>query len=217
MSSKKCKGINRAKDFQGCGEESNFRRYGLCPCCYKTWLLTTDEGQQVIEKQSLKAKKKVTKLKKRSDRIKKVKLMTKSEAEKKLQAIINKIVRELDNGKGCISCDHGWASNWTRQKHAGHYFSRGSNPQLRFDVNNIYLQCSICNNWKSGNEMAFTEGIKKHYGLEQWRKVEQLKATERDWSKQDVLDKTHVARDILKDLKSGRSYDRDTINELMDL
>jgi len=214
---RKCKGINKAKYFQGCGEESNFRRYGLCPDCFKTWLLTTKEGSEVIKKQSIRAKKKVSTLKKRSDRIKKVKLMTKSEAEKKLQAIINKIVRELDNGKGCISCDHGWASNWTRQKHAGHYFSRGSNPQLRFDVNNIYLQCSICNNWKSGNEMAFTEGIKKHYGLEQWQKVEQLKATERDWSKQDVLDKTHVARDILKDLKSGRSYDRDTINELMDL
>jgi hypothetical protein len=58
------------------------------------------------------------------------------------QARINKIVRERDANKPCISCGkkmEGWELN------AGHYYARSQCESLRYDLDNIHGQCSWCN------------------------------------------------------------------------
>ncbi len=52
---KPCKGIGKAKGFDGCGKETYKRTYGLCPSCYADWLLSTPEGKEKLTKATIKA------------------------------------------------------------------------------------------------------------------------------------------------------------------
>jgi hypothetical protein len=49
---------------------------------------------------------------------------------------------------------------------AGHYWSVGARPELRFDVDNIHGQCHHCNVDLAGNREAFRTGIVEMYGSE---------------------------------------------------
>jgi len=78
---------------------------------------------------------------------------------RKAQDSFNKFIR-LRDGNICISC-----GNQTRQIHCGHYLSIGSHPELRFHFFNAASQCSICNNWKSGNQKNYRKGLIEKIGL----------------------------------------------------
>jgi len=58
------------------------------------------------------------------------------------QAIINKIVRERDANKPCISCGKKMKPH---EINAGHYYARSQCESLRYDLDNIHGQCSWCN------------------------------------------------------------------------
>lgn len=58
---KQCKGTGPAINFTGCGCKTIHRKYGLCLDCYRTFLLTTDEGKDIISKNTIKASSKVQK------------------------------------------------------------------------------------------------------------------------------------------------------------
>ena len=57
----------------------------------------------------------------------------------------HRYIKKRDSGKGCISCG---AMSPTD---AGHFYSAGHYPALRFDERNIHLQCSKCNRFLHGN------------------------------------------------------------------
>ena len=80
-------------------------------------------------------------------------LKTRSEWLKELQVIFNRFIRLRDAGLPCISCGH--PDDGSRQRHASHYKSVGGNPALRFDPNNCFASCSICNNYLSGNLVPY--------------------------------------------------------------
>lgn len=63
----------------------------------------------------------------------------KSHQEKLTQEACNKLVRLLDHGKPCISCDE------YRPLEAGHFRSVGSCPELRYCLLQIHGQCRACN------------------------------------------------------------------------
>lgn len=54
----------------------------------------------------------------------------------------NSFIRVLDAGEPCISCGR---FRCGQRMEAGHCKSVGSHPELRFDLRNIYLQGSGCN------------------------------------------------------------------------
>lgn len=58
-------------------------------------------------------------------------------------------------GHGCISCGTKTAFAW----HAGHYRTTAAAPQLRFNPDNVWLQCSACNVHKSGNIEAYRTAL----------------------------------------------------------
>lgn len=88
------------------------------------------------------------------------------------QTIVNKYIRLRDINKPCISCGH----IGNRQIHAGHYKPMGNNQQLRFYTLNIFAQCSICNNYLSGNLANYRINLIKKLGLE---KVEQIECNQK--------------------------------------
>lgn len=94
-------------------------------------------------------------------------LMTLAEWKKKLQAVFNKFIRTRDANKPCISCGKPLKGKFD----AGHYYSVGSTPNLRFNEMNVHGQCVTCNQFRHGNLLAYREGLINRIGL---ASVEQL-------------------------------------------
>ena len=93
----------------------------------------------------------------------KVKLKPRAQWLKEAQTIFNKFIRLRDDAEPCISCGR----HHTGQYHAGHYRSVGSTPELRFNELNCHKQCSVCNNYLSGNAINYRINLVKKIGLEQ--------------------------------------------------
>ena len=92
----------------------------------------------------------------------KEKLKTLSDWSSDLQREVNSIVRELDKDHPCISSQRSLGKSFD----AGHLFSRGGNPQIRYHFFNIFAQSVHDNQWKSGNALDFVDGIEKTFGTE---------------------------------------------------
>lgn len=102
--------------------------------------------------------------------------------KRKAQKICNEYIRLRDAKEPCISCLY--VGNG-RQWHAGHYRPQGGNSLLRFDERNIHKQCSICNNHKSGNLVAYRENLIEKIGLETVEELESMN-TVKKWSKDEL-------------------------------
>jgi len=92
---------------------------------------------------------------------------TRSQLMSEATTAVHRLVRELDDGRPCITCgrlvvddDLITGSRW----HAGHYRSRGSTPELRFDVRNIHRQCAGCNRPGGHTAADYREGLLRRYG-----------------------------------------------------
>ena len=94
---------------------------------------------------------------------KKKELITRSGWYQKLQVVVNRYVTKVrDKDKACCTCsvcgDH-------LKYDAGHYLAVGHNMDLRFELTNIHLQCSVkCNQFGRGMPVEYGEFIKAIYG-----------------------------------------------------
>jgi hypothetical protein len=87
---------------------------------------------------------------------------------RELQAAFNQWIRLRDAGKPCIACGRYHQG----QNHAGHYRSVGSCPELRFEPDNVHLQCAPCNTHLSGNLIPYRANLIKKIGLERVEWIE---------------------------------------------
>ena len=74
-----------------------------------------------------------------------------------LQIVFNKYIRLRDANKPCISCDRPLTSKFD----AGHFFSVGRYPNLRFCEDNVHGQCVHCNQHLHGNHLEYNERIQQ--------------------------------------------------------
>ena len=86
-------------------------------------------------------------------------LKTNSDYVKELQVIFNKFIRLRDKDKGCISCNKPLNTKFD----AGHFYSTGSYPELRFNEMNVHGQCVHCNQHKRGNLIEYQDGLEQRY------------------------------------------------------
>lgn len=155
-----CKSIGRAKGFSGCGTMTMYRTYGLCNDCYKIWLKSTEEGQEILYKQAMKYVAETRKDKKAKKQARKVGLMSADQYRKTyIQPKFNKIIRMIDFDSGCIA-----TGNYQGQMHAGHYHSVGSSRTLALNAHNVFNQSAHSNNWKGGDDKNYQEGLKNTFG-----------------------------------------------------
>lgn len=210
---KKCKGTGKAIN-NGCGNPCTPHKFGLCLNCFKEWLFRTDSGQAFLKSNNLRAKKHVQKEQRQQEVKKREENRSKSYYEGKLQTEINHIVRLIDSDKGCISCEHGWKANFTRQAQAGHRISRGSNATLKFNVFNIYKQCTICNKDLHGNERNYDKGILSHYGQETLDLIQGLTAKypSLHLSIAELKSAIEISRLIVSEIISGKDFTREDVN-----
>ena len=91
-----------------------------------------------------------------------------------LQTEINHIARLIDKGCRCIDCERTIAKPcWD----GGHRNSRGSSPNIRFHLDNIFKQTRYCNSKSEGDKQAYNEGIKEMYGEVYYNFVDSLNLT----------------------------------------
>jgi len=129
----------------------------------------------------------------------KEKLMTKSDYEKQLQKEINTIVRLIDKNSFC----HSTKKPLNDKFDAGHFYSVGSNPTIRFNLFNIYAQSVYANQYLSGDQINFLAVLSDVYGLEHKEYVLSLKSRYNliKLSQNDLKDKIKIARSIVKHLQ----------------
>lgn len=96
---------------------------------------------------------------------------------KEAQIIFNKYIRLRDMGLLCISCN-----TVPKKKNAGHYFSSGGHSNVRFDEDNVHLQCEHCNTFLSGNLLNYQIGIEKRIGAERLIELQGKAHLEKRWS-----------------------------------
>jgi len=97
----------------------------------------------------------------------------------------NKFIRTRDAGKRCISCNSLIFSD------AGHFYSAGHYPTLRFNENNVHGQCKRCNYFLSGNLNKYRINLIERIGIDKVEKLDQLaaisKRTSFKWNRIDLI------------------------------
>lgn len=125
-------------------------------------------------------------------------IKTPGDYKKDLEVEINHIVRLIDKGHECIS------SNVQRYiVNAGHLYSVGAFPALRFNLLNIYAQSVQENKDRHGNGVIYKERIKEVFGIEVSEEIENLRILypELKLSIPEIKEAIVKARSIVKSLK----------------
>jgi hypothetical protein len=87
-----------------------------------------------------------------------------------LQDEINKIVRLIDKDLPCL------ARKKIGKMNAGHVFSRGSSPTIRFNLHNIHRQNAQSNHFQNDDGLL-REGLSIEYGEEYFTFISELRRT----------------------------------------
>jgi hypothetical protein len=163
---------------------------------FETWCSPECGFKLAMKKQEAK-KKKELKVWNKEYREKKEADKKKPAFEKDLQDEVNHIVRLIDKGHECISSN---VKNY--QVNAGHLYSTGAFPALRFHLLNIYAQSVHDNLHEHGNGVIYKERIKEVFGQEVSEEIETLKARYKELklSIPELKETIKVARKCVRDL-----------------
>jgi len=192
---KKCKGQGIANGFIGCGIETLNREHGLCSSCRYEFYMTDERGKIEFAKRKLK----VTSVREKAFKSDlRQKLKTNANYVSELQKEINTIIRLIDKGSQCIST----LKPLNQKFDAGHFYSCGSNPSLRFHLDNIHAQSVYANQYLSGDQMNYLNGLETVYGtnyrdyvVDLKRRYPILKLTN-----DELKEKIVIAKKIVKEL-----------------
>ncbi len=215
MNTKKsvCRGVGKAKGHEGCGTNTEYRRYGLCLFgnkCFQKWATTTDAGAEYIKKVSIQSKKNVKKTKTKEKQDTKIKLLS-TDGYRKLyiQPKINQIARLIDFGQPCI------ATNTKNGKmNGGHRISTGSNRTLTYNLHNIFMQSEHSNKYKGGDDRRFDVGVIETYGQDYFSFLQSLKTCPPiKLNKQFLISLNDRLKDIKKNIKVFKRTPQQRIEE----
>lgn len=126
----------------------------------------------------------------------KTELKTTQDWLKEAQTHFNHFIRLRDNGLWCISCGLP-----PKKKNAGHYFSSGGHSNVRFDEDNVHLQCEACNTYLSGNLLNYQIGIEKRIGAERLIKLQGKAHLEKRWSVEELKEIIKKYKNLVRDMK----------------
>lgn len=125
---------------------------------------SSDCGYKYQQRLAENKKKREEKEEREKTRIAKEKLLTHKDYLKLLQTVFNTYIRLRDKDLPCISC----GTTAKIQYHAGHYFSSGGHPNLRFAETNVHKQCVQCNNYLHGNLINYRPALEQKIGSEEY-------------------------------------------------
>lgn len=177
-----------------CQEKFTPKRSSLEPTCDK-YDCKVSYAIKIVEKNKI-AKKKEERKKSIEEKKKIRDAITNWKNE--LQDEINLIVRLIDHDLPCLA-----KGIYSNQVHAGHIFSRGSNPTIRYNCHNIHRQSAQSNHFQNEDGLL-REGLTKEYGQNYMAFISELRRTPKlQYTNQDYHELTLKARKIVSKLKSA--------------
>ncbi|MBD9179512.1 MAG: recombinase [Odoribacter splanchnicus] len=127
-----------------------------------------------------------------------------SSLKSKLDRIFSQFIRLRDADNNgyvrCISC--GKVRYW-KDVDCGHFVNR-SHMSLRFNEKNCNAQCQGCNRFDEGNNIGYTKGIIKKYGIGVIDELEVLKYQTTSFSEFDYQVMIKYYQDKVKQLKKEK-------------
>ena len=130
-------------------------------------------------------------------------LETKSEVLKAAQIVFNTYIRLRDKNKNCISCDKKLVGKYD----AGHFFSVGAYPNLRFNENNVHGQCVHCNRDKHGNVKEYDLRLQNLLSKEEYSELLESRNKPLKLTLDDVKELIAIYKQKIKELKN-ENYDK---------
>ena len=170
----------RTKKCFFCKEEFN-PWSSLQKFCLKTECIKIMIQEQKLKEWNKKKKKLVENLKTSNDYL------------KIAQQVFNKFIRQRDSGLNCISCNKP-----CKKENAGHYYSQGGHSNVRFDEDNVHLQCEHCNTYLSGNLLNYQIGIKERIGSVKLIELQGAAHNVKKWTKDELKEIIKTYKQKLK-------------------
>lgn len=163
--------------------------------CAKAWVDARNiKLKAQKEKLEAKVERQLTKQRKEA-------LKTRSDYVKELQTVFNAYIRKRDRNQPCICCGKPLGESAVGGGYdAGHYFSVGSHPNLRFVEDNVHAQRKYCNNWRAGNAGGYRRGLIQRIGIE---RVEALESDNepRKYTIEQLKELKKIYQNKIKELK----------------
>lgn len=124
-------------------------------------------------------------------------LETLADKKKKLETVFNKYIRLRDLGKPCISCQR------PAQKimHAGHLYSVGFFPELRFDPDNVHAQCEWCNIHLHGNGALYRINLEKKISPARLKALDERANKPKNYLEHEILELIEYYKYRVKEIK----------------
>lgn len=84
-----------------------------------------------------------------------------AKAKEKLWKTLKELISKRD-GNVCISCGQGGLEGYHKQ--GGHFIPSAScGGFLRYDLRNVFIQCSVCNLYRNGAGAEYTRALEKKF------------------------------------------------------
>ena len=108
-------------------------------------------------------------------------LMTLSDYLRLTQQIFNKYIRLRDKGQVCISCQ-----KKPLKENAGHFWNANNHWNVRFDEDNVHVQCEKCNSYLSGNLIEYRTNLLIKIGAERFSQLDAKARVTRKFTKDEL-------------------------------
>lgn len=123
-------------------------------------------------------------------------LMTKSDWIKLTQQVFNKYIRLRDKDQPCISCDAPLIGKYD----AGHYYSCGAYPGLRFEELNVHAQCVRCNQHLHSNSTVYSIKLPNRIGDYNFELLKDVRNVPKNYSIPELQELIKTYKQKIKDL-----------------
>jgi hypothetical protein len=124
-------------------------------------------------------------------------LMTLQDYIKLAQITFNKYIRLRDKGNVCISCQ-----KTPKKENAGHFWNANNHYNVRFDENNVHLQCEHCNTFLSGNLINYRENLLKKIGEGEFQLLEAEAKKTRKFTKEELKEIIETYKKKIKEYET---------------
>src|ERR1044072_3872114 len=100
----------------------------------------------------------------------------------------NRFIRERDSEDGWFRCISRGAPKSIEQMNAGHYMSAGHNGNVRFDEDNCWGQCILCNCHLHGNLIRNRESLVRKIGEDAVKRLESITRITKKWDRVELIE-----------------------------
>jgi len=155
------------------------QKYCLKDECLRVFVAETKEKQWKQTKTRMKAQ-----------------LETVQDLVKAAQLVFNKYIRERDKDELCISC-----KQKPKKVNAGHFWNANNHWNVRFDEDNVHVQCERCNSYLSGNLLEYRTNLLIKIGAERFNQLEARARVTRKFTKDELKELIKKYKKMYNELK----------------